>query len=85
MGQTGGLLISKSLDADPTGKIIFFMSITEAKFRKPVRPGDTVYMHVTVEKRRGMTYRFRGEAKVKGQIVAEAVFTAMLVESKDHV
>ena len=84
MGQTGGLLISKSIDADPTGKIIFFMSITEAKFRKPVRPGDTVYMHVSVEKRRGMTYRFRGEAKVKGALVAEAVFTAMLVEAAEH-
>jgi 3-hydroxyacyl-[acyl-carrier-protein] dehydratase len=84
MGQTGGLLISKSLDADPTGKIIFFMSIAEAKFRRPVRPGDTVFMHVNVEKRRGMTYRFRGEAKVNGAIVAEAVFTAMLVEASEH-
>lgn len=84
MGQTGGLLISKSLDADPTGKVIFFMSITEAKFRKPVRPGDTIYMHVSVEKRRGMTYRFKGEAKVRGALVAEAVFSAMLVEAAEH-
>lgn len=84
MGQAGGLMISKSFDVDPTGKIIFFMSITEAKFRKPVRPGDTVYMHVTVEKRRGMTYRFRGEAKVDDVVCAEAVFTAMMVEAADH-
>jgi hypothetical protein len=42
-------------------------------------------MHVNVEKRRGMTYRFRGEAKVRGAVVAEAVFTAMMVESRDHV
>jgi 3-hydroxyacyl-[acyl-carrier-protein] dehydratase len=84
MGQAGGLLISKSFDVDPTGKIIFFMSINEARFRKPVRPGDTVYMHVNVQKRRGMVYRFRGEAKVKGVVCAEAEFTAMMVEAADH-
>jgi 3-hydroxyacyl-[acyl-carrier-protein] dehydratase len=83
MGQTGGLLISKSVDVDPEGKIIYFMSITEARFRKPVRPGDTVYMHVTVDRRRGMTYRFKGEARVRGEIAAEAVFTAMMVDTME--
>jgi 3-hydroxyacyl-[acyl-carrier-protein] dehydratase len=81
MGQAGGLLISKSFDVDPTDKIIYFMSINEARFRQPVRPGDTLYMYVTVARHRGMVYRFRGEAKVKGVTCAEAEFTAMMVEN----
>jgi 3-hydroxyacyl-[acyl-carrier-protein] dehydratase len=81
MGQAGGLLISKSLDVDPTDKIIYFMSIAEARFRQPVRPGDTLYMYVTVLRHRGMVYRFQGVAKVRGVVVAEAEFTAMMVEN----
>lgn len=80
MGQTGAVLMSKSLDADVNGKTIFFTSITEARFRQPVRPGDTLRMEVVVTRHRGDIFKFRGEAFVNGRITAEAEFTAMVVE-----
>src|SRR3954469_13051915 len=53
LGQTGAVLMSKSLNADVTGKTIFFTGIAEARFRQPVRPGDTLRMNVTVLRHRG--------------------------------
>lgn len=82
LGQTGAVLMSKSLNADVTGKTIFFTSIGEAKFRNPVRPGDTLRMVVNVLRHRGDLFKFRGEAFVDGKIAAEAEFTAMVVENR---
>ena len=81
LGQTGAVLMSKSLDADVTDKTIFFISISEARFRQPVRPGDTIRMHVNVTRHRGDLFKFRGEAFVDGKITAEAEFAAMVVEN----
>lgn len=81
LGQTGAVLMSKSLDADVTGKAIFFMSVDGARFRKPVRPGDQLRMKVVVIKHRGDLFKFRGEAFVDGKLAAEAEFAAMVVET----
>ncbi|WP_029086895.1 3-hydroxyacyl-ACP dehydratase FabZ [Brevundimonas aveniformis] len=81
LGQTGAVLMSKSLDADVNGKAIFFMSVDGARFRKPVRPGDQLRMQVVVVKHRGDLFKFRGEAFVDGKLVAEAEFAAMVVET----
>lgn len=81
LGQTGAVLMSKSLDADVNGKAIFFMSVDGARFRKPVRPGDQLRMKVVVIKHRGDLFKFRGEAFVDGKLVAEAEFAAMVVET----
>ena len=81
LGQTGAVLMSKSLDADVSGKAIFFMSVDGARFRKPVRPGDQLRMKVVVVKHRGDLFKFRGEAFVDGKLVAEAEFAAMVVET----
>jgi len=81
LGQTGAVLMSKSLDADVNGKAIFFMSVDGARFRKPVRPGDQLRMKVVVVKHRGDLFKFRGEAFVDGKLVAEAEFAAMVVET----
>ena len=81
LGQTGAVLMSKSLDADVNGKAIFFMSVDGARFRKPVRPGDQLRMRVVVVKHRGDLFKFRGEAFVDGKLVAEAEFAAMVVET----
>ena len=81
LGQTGAVLMSKSLNADVTGKTIFFTSIAEAKFRSPVRPGDTLRMEVTVLRHRGDVFKFKGVAYVEGRVAAEAEFTAMVVEN----
>ena len=81
LGQTGAVLMSKSLDADVNGKAIFFMSVDGARFRKPVRPGDQLRMRVVVVKHRGDLFKFRGEAFVDGKLVAEAEFAAIVVET----
>ncbi|MBN8553369.1 MAG: 3-hydroxyacyl-ACP dehydratase FabZ [Caulobacterales bacterium] len=81
LGQTGAVLMSKSLDADVSGKAIFFMSVDGARFRKPVRPGDQLRMKVVVVKHRGDLFKFRGEAFVDGKLAAEAEFAAMVVET----
>ena len=81
LGQTGAVLMSKSLDVDVEGKTIFFMSIDGVRFRAPVRPGDTVYMKVKVLRHRGDVFKFSGDAFVNNKLVCSAEFAAMVVES----
>ena len=81
LGQTGGVLMSKSLDVDPAGKTIFFMSIDNCRFRHPVRPGDVLRMDVNVVFHRRGIFKFHGRASVGDNLAAEADFAAMLVET----
>ena len=81
LGQTGAVLMSKSLDADVTGKTIFFMSVDGVRFRRPVRPGDVLRMPVQVVRHRGDLFKFRGEAFVDDKLAAEAEFASMVVET----
>lgn len=81
MGQTGAVMMSKSMDADIEGKTIFFMSVDGVRFRSPVRPGDTVRMPVEIVRHRGDVFKFRGEAYVGERKVCEAEFAAMVVET----
>lgn len=60
--------------------LVYFMSIESARFRKPVVPGDSMYLHVSLVKRRGNVWKVKGEAKVDGIIVADSEFTAMTAE-----
>jgi len=82
LAQTGAVLMSKTLDVDVEGKAIMFMSIDEARFRQPVRPGDVLKLHVEVLKTRGDIYKFKGRALVGGKVVAQAEFAAMVVETR---
>lgn len=78
MAQTAGALcVHASKSARP--KIVYFMTIDKAKFRKPVGPGDVVEFHMTKTAQRRNMWWYRGEAKVKGVIVCEAEVSAMLV------
>ena len=79
MAQTSGALVVKTLGEKAKGKIVFFMSIEEAKFRKPVVPGDALYIHIEVIKGRGAIWKFKGVAKVNDITHAEAIFTAMIM------
>jgi len=81
MAQTSGALVVKTLGEKAEGKIVFFMSIEEAKFRKPVVPGDSLYIHVDVLKGRGAIWKFKGVAKVGDNVHAEAIFTAMIMNA----
>ncbi|HEV2365028.1 MAG TPA: 3-hydroxyacyl-ACP dehydratase FabZ [Caulobacteraceae bacterium] len=82
LAQTGGLLMSKSWDVDPEGKIILFMSVEDCRFRAPVGPGDVLRLHVEVQRARGDAVKFKGRAMVNGRLAAEAVFSAMLFDTR---
>jgi 3-hydroxyacyl-[acyl-carrier-protein] dehydratase len=81
MAQTAGALIVASLGQEAQGKLVYFMTIDEARFRKPVTPGDCLELHVRKLRDRRNIYKFSGEAKVGEQIHAECVFSAMIVDS----
>ena len=80
MAQTAGVLCIASMDWRQA-KSVFFLTIDKAKFRKPVRPGDTIEYHMRKINQRKAMWWFRGEAKVAGQIVAEAEVGAMLSDA----
>lgn len=74
--QTGGLLIAAS-KPDVIGKPFFFLSVEQARFRKPVLPGDQVMVHMTLTKTIKSIYRFEADCKVDGKTAADCKFTAM--------
>ena len=78
MAQTAGVLCVHARKESPP--YVYFMTIDGAKFRKPVIPGDTVQYHMTLHKRRRNMWWYRGEAKVEGELVAEAMLSAMMGE-----
>ncbi|HEX9836213.1 MAG TPA: 3-hydroxyacyl-ACP dehydratase FabZ [Alphaproteobacteria bacterium] len=80
MAQTAAVLVVHTLGAAFEGKLVYFMSVDEARFRKPVVPGDTLHVHVTKQRNRGPVWKFKGEAKVGDTLVAEAVFAAMILD-----
>jgi len=80
MAQSGGVLMSKSLDIDTRGKGIMFISVDNCRFRNPVKPGDMLRMPVEVLRARGDVFKFRGRGLVGDKVAAEAEFAAMLIE-----
>ncbi|QUD88522.1 3-hydroxyacyl-ACP dehydratase FabZ [Phenylobacterium montanum] len=81
IAQTGGVLMSKSLDVDTEGKTILFMSLDNCRFRYPVRPGAVLRMIVEVVRHKGNVFKFRGRAMVGDKLAAESEFAAMVVET----
>ena len=79
MAQTAGAVCVLSQMGGDRPKHVYFLTIDKAKFRKPVVPGDTIEFHMTKKARKKKMWWFRGEAKVAGQIVAEAEVGAMVV------
>ncbi|MBX9804777.1 MAG: 3-hydroxyacyl-ACP dehydratase FabZ [Alphaproteobacteria bacterium] len=79
MAQTAAVLVMKSNGADDN-KLVYFMSVEEAKFRKPVVPGDVLKLKVSKDKSRGNVWKFKGDAYVDDVLVAEASFAAMIVD-----
>ena len=80
MAQTAAVLVVSTLGQEAEGKLVYFMSIDKARFRRPVGPGDVVHVHVVKERNRGNVWRFTGSAKVEGKVVADAVFSAMIMD-----
>lgn len=83
LAQTAGVLVMRSMGVEEdNNKLVFFMSIDKAKFRKPVVPGDQLRMKVKKIKSRGMIWTFEGQAYVNDHLVSEAVYTAMIADNK---
>jgi 3-hydroxyacyl-[acyl-carrier-protein] dehydratase len=80
MAQTSAVLVVRAMGPEAARQLVYFMSIENARFRKPVTPGDQLRIHVMKERSRGAVWRFSGAAKVDGKLVAEATYTAMLVD-----
>ncbi len=80
MAQAAGILAVESLGLAGSGKLVYFMAIDGAKFRKPVEPGVLLKLEVTFVQKRSAVCKFAGRALVDGQLVAEANFTAMIAD-----
>lgn len=81
LAQTGAILMSKSLDVDPRGKVIYFTSVDDCRFRSRVVPGDTLELRVKVLQHRRNLFRFEGEAWVGERLCTACQFSAMLAET----
>ena len=82
LAQTGGLL---AYDTSPwdSNKLVLFMSMDKVKFRRIVTPGDRLDLHVTIDRVKGSIWKFKGEARVEGQVASEAELMAMIADRKD--
>ena len=81
MAQTGAILPFTVLNKDELNdKVVYFMSIDKAKFRKPVLPGDKLVYKVSTIKHRGKIWQLKGEAYVDGELVSEAELKAMIMD-----
>ena len=80
MAQTAAALVVHTLGPTAEGKLVYFMSVEKARFRKPVVPGDLLRVKVVCQHHRGSVWKFDGEALVNDARTAEASFTAMIVD-----
>ncbi len=81
LAQAAGVLAIESMDLMGSGKLVYFMAIEEAKFRRPVEPGCLIRLEAAFVQRRATVCRFEGRALVDGALVAEARFTAMIADA----
>lgn len=81
MAQTAGVLCVRAAAAMASPKLVYLLTIDDARFRKPAVPGDTLEYHVQQVRRRRNMWWYRGEAKVRNELVAEATLGAMIAET----
>ncbi len=80
MAQTSAVLVVHTLGPEAEGKLVYFMLVAGARFRKPIVPGDQVHVHVVKLRTRGNVWKFKGEARVEGVLAAEATYSAMIMD-----
>jgi 3-hydroxyacyl-[acyl-carrier-protein] dehydratase len=78
MAQTAAVLVVHTLGPESEGKLVYFMSVDNARFRHPVFPGDQLHVHVARKQNRGNVWKFEGKAVVRERVAAEATFAAMI-------
>jgi 3-hydroxyacyl-[acyl-carrier-protein] dehydratase len=81
MAQTAAVLVVETLGKEALGKLVYFMTIDNARFRRPVVPGDQVKLFVSIQRNRGNVWKFNGIAKVGDVTVAEATYSAMIMDA----
>jgi 3-hydroxyacyl-[acyl-carrier-protein] dehydratase len=81
LAQAAGVLAVESLGLQGSGKLVYFMAIEGAKFRKPVEPGCLIRLEAAFLQRRASVCKFEGRAMVDGELAAEARFTAMIADA----
>ena len=79
MAQTAAVLVVHTLGPEAEGKLVYFMSVDHARFRRPVVPGDCLHVRVAKQRHRGNVWKFEGQAKVDGKLCAEATYAAMIM------
>ncbi|GJL84845.1 MAG: 3-hydroxyacyl-[acyl-carrier-protein] dehydratase FabZ [Micavibrio sp.] len=82
MAQTAAVLAVRALGKDAEGQVVYFMSIDNARFRKPVVPGDKLELHVQKKQSRAAVWKFEGKAMVGDKLCAEANFSAMIMNDQ---
>jgi 3-hydroxyacyl-[acyl-carrier-protein] dehydratase len=80
MAQTAAVLVVHTLGPKSEGKLVYFMSVDNARFRRPVFPGDQLSVHVLKQRSRGNVWKFEARAMVGDNVMAEAVFAAMILD-----
>lgn len=80
MAQTAAVLVVHTLGPEAEGKLVYFMSVDGARFRRPVKPGDQMRVAVTKQRSRGNVWKFEGRATVDDVLVAEATYAAMIMD-----
>lgn len=83
LAQVAAIVVMKTLQNPTEEKLVYFMTIESAKFRKPVVPGDVVELHVQKLQNRGNVWKFEGKAIVDGKVCAEATYSAMITDKPD--
>ncbi len=81
MAQTAAVLVIDTLGVGAEGRLVYFLSVDAARFRKPVLPGDTLHIHVEKKYKRGNVWKFKAEARVGDTLMADATYAAMIMES----
>ena len=82
MAQTAAVLVVATLGSESEGSLVYFMSVDQARFRKPVMPGDTLHVHVSKDRNRGNVWKFSAKALVGDVLVADATYAAMVRDKK---
>ncbi len=82
LAQTAAVLVVKTLNEIDNELLVYFMSMNNTKFRKLVKPGDVINLDVKVIQNRRNIWKFKGEAFVRGDLVSETEFTAMMVPAE---
>lgn len=83
MAQAAGIFVMKKYNDQSISKSVYFMSIESARFRRPVVPGDVLYLHVKKLRHHAKVWKFKGAVHVNDKLVAEATYSAMIGELQE--